>query len=225
MEDFEDVHRVWLRSHLERRTGERKGRLERGHQHGETLFLRNVWWPLHGHLEHLHPEYEVLDWRRRSYFADFAWLPGHVKIIWEIKGYDTHVRDMDHNRYCEELNRETFIQGLGFRVISFAYDDVAHRPDLCITLLRILLSHYKPEQAPVDLATRTEKEVILLAFQLARPIRPKDVEEHLDVNFRTAVRYLQALCTKGWLRPLPCGKGIKVLQYGLVRSSLNDSEW
>ncbi|WP_336245707.1 hypothetical protein [Paenibacillus apiarius] len=123
--EYEAAHAEWIHSHLERRSGERKGRLERGHQHGEVLFLRNVWWPLLGNFDYLHPEYEVMDWRGRSYFADFAWLPGHVKVIWEIKGYGSHVRDMDRKKYCEELNRDTFLQGLGFRVVSFAYDDVA----------------------------------------------------------------------------------------------------
>lgn len=32
--DFEQTHAAWIRSHLERRSGERKGRLEREHQHG-----------------------------------------------------------------------------------------------------------------------------------------------------------------------------------------------
>jgi hypothetical protein len=219
--DFEDAHKVWLGSHLERRSGERKGRLERGHQHGEALFLRNIWWVLHGNFDHLHPEYEVLDWRGRSYFADFAWLPGHVRVIIEIKGFNAHVRDMDRQRYCDELNRETFLTGLGFQVISFGYDDVAHHPELCMTLLRLVLSLFKPEQTPI----RVEKEVILLAFQLARPIRPKDVVDHMAMNFRTAVRYLKALCQKGWLYPLPCGQGNKILMYGLVRKSLEGAWW
>jgi hypothetical protein len=176
-------------------------------------------------LDDLHPEYEILDLRRRSFFADFTWLPGPVKIVWEIKGYDAHVRDMDRNRYCEELNRETFLQGLGFRVVSFAYDDIAHRPDICITLLRVILSRYKSGIAPVDLMNRAEKEIILLAFQLARPIRPKDVEVHLALNHRTSVACLQSLCKKGWLRPTLCGQGYKILQYELARKSLEEMEW
>ncbi|CAH1205319.1 hypothetical protein PAECIP111893_02323 [Paenibacillus plantiphilus] len=60
--DFHENHKMWLDFHCRRRSGERRGRLERGHQHGELLFLRNVWWPLFGQLEHLHPEYEVTDW-------------------------------------------------------------------------------------------------------------------------------------------------------------------
>lgn len=71
---FDAAYAVFIQQHLDRRTGERRGRLERGHQHGESLFLRNVWWPLRGNFDDLHPEYEVRDWRNRSYFADLAWL-------------------------------------------------------------------------------------------------------------------------------------------------------
>ena len=223
--DFDSAHKKWLDEHLRKRTGERRGRLERGHQHGEILYLRNVWWPLIGNLDDLHPEYEILDLRRRSFFTDFTWMPGQVKIIWEIKGYDAHVRDMDRNRYCEELNRETFFQGLGFRVVSFAYDDVANRPELCITLLRVILSRYKPGLAPVNLMNQAEREIVLLTFQLARPIRPKDVEMHLALNHRTSVAYLQSLCKKGWLRPTLCGQGHKVLQYVLMKKNLEELEW
>ncbi|MNI33641.1 hypothetical protein D3C73_876000 [compost metagenome] len=92
---FEEAHLQFINGHLaDRPAGERRGRLERGHQHAEALFLRNVWWPLRGHFTALHPEYEVTDWRGRSYFADFAWLPGYVKLLIEIKGYASHVRDM-----------------------------------------------------------------------------------------------------------------------------------
>jgi len=126
---FHEKHQAFLNAHISQRSGERKGRLERGHQHAEALFLEQVWFPLIGHFEHLHPEYEIIDWRGRSYFGDFAYLPGEVKFIWEIKGFGPHVQDMDRKRYCEELNREIFLQALDFRVVSFAYDDVAHRPE------------------------------------------------------------------------------------------------
>lgn len=222
--EYEAAHAEWLHSHLERRSGERKGRLERGHQHGEVVFLRNVWWPLLGNFDYLHPEYEVMDWRGRSYFADFAWLPGHVKVICEIKGYGSHVRDMDRKKYCDELNRDMFLQGLGFRVVSFAYDDVAQRPELCITLLRMLLSRYLPGRAPVDTRTLAEREVILLAFRLASPLRPKDVEAQLGVNHRAAVRHLHSLCAKGWLKPL-VGRGSRVCRYALIRTNIDEIDW
>src|SRR5690606_36025850 len=114
--------------------------------------------------------------RGRSYFADFAWLPGYVKLLIEIKGFASHVRDMDRQKYCSELNRETFLHAMGYHVISFAYDDVEQRPELCLTLLRMVLSRYQPGQAPASRAVLAEKEVIRLAVQMADSIRPKDLE-------------------------------------------------
>jgi hypothetical protein len=221
MTAFEDAHRSFIQHHIERRTGERRGRLERGHNHGEKLFLKHVWWPLRHSFEHLHPEYEVLDWRGRSYFADIAWLPGHIKLLIEIKGFATHVRDMDRQKYCNELNRETFLHTMGYQVISFAYDDVEQRPELCITLLRLVLTRYQTAKAPVSRAILAEKEIIRLAIELARPIRPLDVVDHFEINQRTAVSMLARLCEKGWLIPFVSGKGERTTRYELQKDILD----
>ncbi|MFD0681286.1 MULTISPECIES: hypothetical protein [unclassified Paenibacillus] len=218
---LKEAHAAFIRHHLESRTGERRSRLERGHQHAESLFLKNVWWPLRGNFEELHPEYEVLDWRGRSYFADLAWLPGNVKVLFEIKGFASHVRDMDRHKYCSELNRETFLHAMGYSVISFAYDDIEQRPDLCIALLRMVLSRYQTSRGPISRVLLVEKEIILLAAQLAQPIRPKDVELHFEIDHKTAVQMLQKLCTKGWLLPSLRGKGERVVRYELAPGMLN----
>jgi len=217
---FEVAHEAFLQHHLAKRIGERRGGLERGHAHGEKLFLRNVWWPLRGSFERLHPEYEVPDWRGRSYLADFAWLPGHVKLLIEIKGYATHVRDMDRQKYCNELNREMFLYAMGFSVISFAYDDVEQRPELCVSLLRMVLSRHQPSAMPISRAQFAEKEVIRLAFQSVEPIRSRDVAVHFEVDKRTAVLMLQKLCEKGWLKPVTRGTGERIVRYELVRGAL-----
>lgn len=195
--NFEEVHAAFINGHLESRTGERRRRLERGHLHGESLFLRNVWYPLLGNLKDLHPEYEVLDWQGRSYFADFAWLPGPIKLLFEIKGFASHIRYTDREKYCRELNRETFLYAMGFHVISFAYDDIEKRPDLCISLLRMVLGRYQPSRNPVSRAILGEKEIIRLAVFLVQPIRPIDVQMHFEIDHRTAVLMLQKLCAKG----------------------------
>jgi hypothetical protein len=218
---FEQAHAEWIGGHLSRRKGERRGRLERGHQHGENLFAQKVWWPLKGNFEHLHPEYEVMDWRGRSYFADFAYLLGdYMRLLIEIKSFGTHVRDMDRKRFCDECNRETFVQGVGYRVISFSYDDVSDRPELCITLLRLLLSRYQPQNGPTERQVVSENEIIRLAILLARPIKPIDVTQHLRINRRTAVHLLQSLCSKQRMVPLKSGN--RVLRYELVKGQLLD---
>lgn len=218
--NFEKAHAAFIEYHLRKRTGERKGRLERGHQEAEALFCRNVWWELQGNFDHLHPEYEILDWRGRSYFCDFVWMTAAFKLVIEIKGFGPHVRDMDRQKYCNELNRETFLTAMGFRVISMAYDDVAYRPELCITLLRMVLSRYQPELSAFSRNHVLEREIILLACALARPLRPIDVKNHLGINYRTAVRLLRSLCTKSAFAPVSGAEGKHVVKYELQPSAM-----
>ena len=212
---FEEAHQLFIQQHLDQRTGERRSRLERGHRHAEKLFAHNIWWPLRHSFTGLHPEYEVMDWRGRSYFADYMWSQAAVKLIIEIKGFHTHVKDMDRTRFCNELNRETFLQSIGFQVISFAYDDVEQRPKLCISLLRSILNRHQPSSAPVSRMQLIDREIVLLTFQLARPIRPIDVEAHYRIDHKTAVRWLKRLCAKGWLVPSIRGRGERIVSYEL----------
>ncbi len=223
MMDFEMAHDAFIQHHLLRRTGERKGRLARGHKEAEKLFCRNIWWLLRGNFDELHPEFEVIDWRGLSYYCDFVWLTTYVKLIIEIKGFGPHVRDMDRQKYCNELNRETFLSAMGFQVISFAYDDVAHRPELCLTLLRMLISRYQPDSSPTCLKSVAEREIIRLACLLARPLRPIDLETHFCINHRTAVRMLKSLCAKGGLSPITGAEGKHVVRYELQRSAMMQS--
>lgn len=221
MAAFEEAHEWFIRNHTVRRTGERKGRLERGHRHGEQLFLRNVWWPLRGNFDFLHPEYEVLDWRGRSYFADFAWLPGFGKLIFEIKGYSAHVAEMDRQKYCNELNRETFLFAMGYNVISFAYDDVEQRPELCRTLLSMVISRFQTTQPFGSRTLLAEKEIIRLAIQMAKPIRPIDVVRYFEIDPKTANLMLKRLCDQGWLLPCKGGGGQRIVRYELARGVLD----
>lgn len=212
---FQAEYDKFINHHISRRKGERRGRLERGHQHAETLFLKNVWWPIQHDFDHLHPEYEITDWRGRSYFGDFAYLPPGLKLIIEIKGYGPHVQDMNRQKYCDELNRELFIQTLGFRIISFAYDDVKERPDTCIFMLRMLLSRYKPSEEKLSKAKLAEKEVVVLALTRSNLIRPKDVEDHLNMTHRSAVKLLRSLVDQRKFEMVLSGKGEKVRYYRL----------
>ncbi|GGH32923.1 hypothetical protein [Paenibacillus segetis] len=224
MKNFEAEHQLFLQQHLNRRSGERKGRLERGHSHGEILFLKKVWWPVYDNFDGLHPEYEIVDWRGRSYFGDFAYLKGPLKFIIEIKGYGPHVRDMDRKKYCDELNRELFLQCVGYRVISFAYDDVSERPELCRSLLQMLFNRYVAQDQPTQCSTIIENEVIRLALAQALPLTPKKVANHFDINYRTAVRLLHSLCTKGWLSPITSGAGERIHRYELQRGAWSSIE-
>lgn len=213
--DFEKAHGTFMHYHLRNRTGERRGCLERGHGEAETLFCQNVWWPLRGHFRDLHPQFEVLDWRGRSYYCSFAFITPHLRLIIEVKPFSTHTTEMDRQKYCNELNRETFLSAMGYQVISFACDDVAHRPELCMTLLRMVINRYLAEPHSTSVSTVTERDIIRYACMLARPLRPIDVKTHLRLNHRTALRLLHSLCDKGLLIPVTGSQGKHVVKYEL----------
>lgn len=212
---FEQEHDLFIQEHLRRRTGERRDRLERGHNNAEKLFCQQVWWPLRGSFADLHPEYEVTDWRGWKYYCDFVWLTAMIKLIIEIKGFGPHVRDMDRRKYCNELNRETFLTAMGFQVISFAYDDVADRPELCITLLRMVLSRYQSPLLPMEKSDPLDMEMIRLAYRLGSALRPIDVRQHLGINHRTIARRMDALCEKGIFQPVETTGRQRILRYEL----------
>ena len=221
--EFEEAHAMFINKHLTERSGERRGRLVRGHNYAEKLFLQNVWWPLFESLDDLHPEYEVYDWNRKSQFLDFAFLPQSGSSLGiECDGFQSHVKDMDRERFNYAVNRDTFLTGLGWKMIHFSVDDLKHRPEVCRMLLQLVLApHLARKSASVDIFSE-EKEVLRLAWRLGRAIRPKDVTMHFSINFRTARRLLHSLSEKGLLKPVITGE--RVRQYE-VKAMRPDQIW
>lgn len=215
---FQDEHAKWLDSHLSRRKGERKSRLERGHGHGERMFAERIWWELFGHFNDLHPEYEVKDFRGRPYFLDFAWKPGRYRFSIDVKGFGPHVQNMDRVGYRRELNREIYLQNIGYRIINIPYDDLAEQPQLTISLLKPLLLPYATAQSATEQYTRLEREALLIAMKTGRHLRPADLVTELVINRRTAVNCLKSLCAKGRFRPIKSGNSNQVNRYEYIHS-------
>lgn len=134
---FQVEHEKFIQHHLARRSGERRGRLERGHRHGEILFAH----------------------------------------------------------------------------------DIEQRPEVCIALLRMVLNRYLPSLAPVSRPLLAEKEVIKLAIQLVEPIRPIDVQQHFEIDHKTAVLLLKKLNT--WLKPSLRGQVIRNVRYELAKETFD----
>ncbi|SDX14681.1 hypothetical protein [Paenibacillus sp. CF384] len=221
---FDEAHKKWLTHHLSLRSGERKGRLERGHAHGEILFARSIWWELRGSLEHLHPEFEIEDWRGRPWFADFAFLPpgGYQKLLIEVKSFSSHARDMDRFKFSGSCNREIYVQAIGYRLISIPYDDIERKPELIISLLRLYLNQFQPNAQSISRSLLIEKEVMRFALVLGKPVKPIDISKHLTINYRTTLRHIRELVSKGKLRPVISGKGTKVLGYEITPTARID---
>ncbi|QSF44808.1 DeoR/GlpR family DNA-binding transcription regulator [Paenibacillus tianjinensis] len=224
---FAEEHQKWLAYHKKIRTGERLDRLERGHSHGEKMFVERVWWPIFGHLDDLHPEYEVLDWRGRPYFVDLVWKPGQVKFAVEIKGYGPHVQHTDRTRYRQELNRETYLQIAGYRVVSVPYDDLESTPELTISLFKSLLIPYllKNADGVRSQYTRLERDILRMAARSNGLIRPVDLVKELGVNPRTIRKFMKQLCEKGKFRPVPAEGSNRICRYEYIHSLLDNEIW
>lgn len=182
-----------------------------------------MWWPLFESLEHLHPEYEVYDWNRKSQFLDFAFLPqsgGRIGI--ECDGFQSHVKDMDREKFSYSLNRDTFLTGMGWRMLHFSFDDLQQRPEVCRMLLQLVLAPYLARKTLASDILSEENEVLRLAWRLAKPIRPKDVCDHFRINYRTARRLLQALSNKGLLKPVNLKERVR---YYEVKAMQADQLW
>lgn len=216
--EFEEAHGLFIDQHLVARIGERRARLVRGHNFAEKLFLQNVWWPLFESLEDLHPEYEVYDWNRKSQFLDFAFLPPNgSRVGIECDGYQSHVKDMDREKFSYALNRDTFLTGVGWRVLHFSFDDIQQRPEVCQMLLQLALAPYLSRKSDgVDLLSE-EKEVLRFAWRFGRAVRPKDVTKYFCINYRTARKLLHALCEKGLMKPVNRGERIRYYEVKVMR--------
>lgn len=222
---YTEEHSRWLNDHLTRRTGERRGRLERGHGHGERMFAEKVWWPIMGNFNDLHPEYEVADLRDRPYFVDFVWKPGRVKFAFEVKGYGPHVQNTDRTRYRQELNRETYLQIAGYRVVAIPYDDLEASPELTISLLRSLLMPYlalKPEEQEYS---RLERDILQIAVRSNGCVRPVDLVRGLGIHPRTARKGLNTLCDKGKFNPVVSKESGRVCKYEYIHSFQDNQLW
>lgn len=224
---FAEEHHKWLEYHKKRRTGERLDRLERGHRHGEQMFVERVWWPVFGNLNDLHPEYEVADWRGMPYFVDFVWKPGQLKFAIEVKGYGPHVTKTDRTRYRQELNRETYLQIAGYRIVAVPYDDLEAAPELTISLLKALLTPCLLKNMAEEGRefTRVERDILRIASRKNRLLRPVDLVNELGIDPRTVKKHINALCEKGKLKPVLAQGRNRVCRYELVPSLMDSELW
>ncbi|MCM3748208.1 hypothetical protein M3223_12670 [Paenibacillus pasadenensis] len=217
LEGFEQAHELWLNAHLRARKGEGKDRLKRGHAHGEILFLKEIWWPLFGSFDDLHPEYEVLDWRGAPCYLDFAWLPGIHRINIDVKGYGPHVQQTDRTRYSRELLREIYLQTLGYRNISIPYDSLQNDPSLIRQMMKNLLGGVTAapvQEAPVF--SLIELGLLRFARSCNGYIYPAEAAKSIGTTPRTAAKYLKSLCERGVMREIGANN-LRIKRYKYVK--------
>lgn len=130
MMSFDIEHEKWMNHHITKRKGERLDALKRGYGYGNKLFAEQIWWPLIGHFLEFHPEYEVKEWRGRSYFVDFMWIVGAIRIVFEIMDYGSHGTDC--SKYRRDLNRGLFLQSQDCIVYYISLEELKENPSFIL---------------------------------------------------------------------------------------------
>lgn len=169
-----------------------------------------------GHFIGLHPEYEVKDWRGRSYFVDFMWMVGGHFFVFEIMDYGSHGKD--RTKYRMDLNRGLFLQSQGYHYIEIALDELKENPSFILATLRSVLASFLAvtiEQSG-DIAYRfgkIERQLMRLAVRHNRTIRPSKAARELELHKETVIKYCRLLVEKGKFRAAPSGVTGRVYQY------------
>lgn len=221
---FQTEHDQWTEEHLRRRRGERLDALKRGHGYGNRLFVEQVWWPLVGHFRGLHPEFEVKDWRGRSYFVDFMWVVGTARMVFEIMDFGSH--GTDRTKYRMDLNRGLFLQTLGCTVFYISLDELKENPAFILSALRTSLAPYlsiEDREQPsakrsVRPYTKIEKDLMRAAIRHNRVIRPFVAARELELHTVTVIKYCRMLVDKGKFRAVERGASGRVVWYEYIGS-------
>lgn len=215
VEEFEKAYAEFLHMHYGKRKGERLRRLKEGHGHAEHLFLTQVWWKALGDFKHLHPEFEVKDFRDGTRFIDFAYLRHSLKLAIEIDGYNTHANTISRSQFSDQLVRQNHLVIDGWKILRFSYDDVKNRPRMCEQILLQFLGKYFGEQQEqlVELSY-VEKEICRFTFTAGKSISPRDVSNIFQFEAKKSRRILQEMLAKQLLIPVGAGQQ-RIKRYGL----------
>lgn len=220
---FDREHARFLERQIEESVGERRRRLTEEKRYAETLFLRNVWWPMFGHFQHLHAEWEVPDMWKGCRYLDFAYLLPPLRIIIEIEGFGPHAKNADRRKFEDDHLRAAALTAEGWIVLRFSFDTVNERPDRIRQVLMLLIGKWTGGGDTALALDELEKNIVRLAVRLQRPVTPKEVSESSGVSMRTAGRRLHRLTDKGVFRPL--GGASRVRSYELCAESEHLFRW
>lgn len=135
----------------------------------------------------------------------------------ECDGYQSHIKDMDREKFNYALNRDTFLTGMGWKMLHFSFDDIQQRPEVCRMLLQLALAPYLARSRSGGELLSAEMDVLRLAWRISRPLRPKDVTDYLHVNYRTAHKLLVVLSDKGFIKPVSSKERVRYYEVNSMR--------
>ncbi|MNC25317.1 hypothetical protein D3C75_734030 [compost metagenome] len=196
---FDKAYEAWLQKQLEEETNPRRQELLRkGLGHGTMEFLRSIWFPVIGSLDHLYPEYEVRDFNNGYRYLDLAYMPGGAKGCIEIHGYRSHARDIGAGRFKDLCMKQALLALDNWCFLPVAYLSIREDPGVCKQLILSFVGKFLSIEAPTELSW-SEAETLRYARRLMRPFTPKELSAHLRLSEQHTRLVLRDLVSKQML--------------------------
>lgn len=193
MPRFQQLYEEWIQENMNKEENPRRREiLNKGLGHGTVEFLRSVWFPAVGHLNHLYPEWEVRDFNNGYRYLDLAYMPAGAKGGIEIQGYGPHARDLDVRRFKDLCWRHCLLALDGRTFLPIAYLSIIDEPKQCQQLVLSFIGRFISSDVSSSLSC-LEAETVRFARRLLRPITPFELANHLRVSDRTVRRILHKL--------------------------------
>lgn len=202
---YDQAYQRWLQKHIRAAKGERKQKLMQGLTHAEILFVRQ-WWEAFGNFDHLHPQFEVRDFKDGVRFIDFAYIHAGVRLCIEIDPFGTHARNVTRWEYDDGLDRHNDLVLDEWRVLRFSLDQLKEKPRKCQQKLQQCLGKWGAvrdsslPQHPIDQA------IILYMLRHEAPISPIKVSRELGWHRSTISRHMDRLAETQHLIAVRIGK-------------------
>lgn len=191
----------WLESHLIRRKGENRRRLEEGHQYAEKLFATHIWLPAIGNFDYLHPEYALTDFYDKQRFVDFAYIRPPYRICFEIDGYGPHAKQVSRRTFAEGLMRQNQLVLDDWLVFRFAVDDLEQQQRRCQQMiLHIIGKMYGSAPKRSEELTPREMQIYQLIVELGTVVTPSLLAEKLNITRVHVQRLLRGIHIKGYIQ-------------------------
>jgi hypothetical protein len=181
----------------------------------ELAFLEEVWLPaMNGDTEGLHAEYPLKDFKGGQRFIDFVYTKNRIRLIIEIDGFTTHVRDISVAEYDDHLTRQNDLILAGWLVMRFSANLVERKPQICQRQLKQAIGHWWAitrmvmSSDDVDLWELREQRVVQMAIESGGSIRPAQLAEAFRISNSTAAAWMRKFTDRGVFTPIIVQKRI-----------------
>lgn len=193
MSNFEKITEEWIQRQIaEESNPRRRELLVKGLSHATMEFLRTIWYPAVGNLDHLYPEWEVRDFGNRYRYLDLAYRPGDAKGCIEIQGYRSHARDIEAWRFKDLCMKQAYLALDGWLFLPVAYLSITDEPEVCKQLVLSFVGRFicMPNAPSLDWS---EAEALRFARGLMRPFASIELAAHLERSDRQTRRIIERL--------------------------------